>query len=76
MQSLKELILLELQITQTRQPLSILDKKRLSSTPVINEKKLLNMHKIDGAHLQCVNNNYAKFEYNGMNTFGVTDYTN
>ena len=22
------------------------------------------MHKIEGAHLQCVNNHYAKFEYN------------
>ena len=34
------------------------------------------MHKIDGAHLQCVNNQYAKFEYKGMKTLGVTDYTN
>ena len=25
-------------------------------------------HKIEGAHLQCVNNHYAKFEYKGMNT--------
>ena len=29
-----------------------------------------------GAHLQCVNNNYVKYEYKGMNTVGVTDYTN
>ena len=29
-----------------------------------------------GAYLQCVNNNYAKFRYKGMNTVGVTDYTN
>ena len=28
------------------------------------------------AHLQCVNNHYAKFEYRVMNTVGVTDYTN
>ena len=28
------------------------------------------MHKIGGAHLQCVNNHYAKFEYKGMNTVG------
>ena len=33
-------------------------------------------HKVEGAHLQCVNNHYAKFEYKGMNTVGVTDYTN
>ena len=33
-------------------------------------------HKTGGAHLQCVNNHYAKFEYKGMNTVGVTDYTN
>ena len=33
-------------------------------------------HKIEGTHLQCVNNHYAKFEYIGMNTVGVTDYTN
>ena len=33
-------------------------------------------HKIRGAHLQCVNNHYAKFEYKGMNAVGVTDYTN
>ena len=32
-------------------------------------------HNIGGAHLQCVNNHYAKFEYKGMNTVGVTDYT-
>ena len=24
------------------------------------------MHKIEGAHLQCVNNHCAKFEYKGM----------
>ena len=34
------------------------------------------MHTIGGAHLQCVNNLYAKFEYKDMNTVGVTDYTN
>ena len=48
-------------------------KKSLSSTPV---KKNWNVHKIGGAHLQCVNNHYAKFEYKGMNTVGVSDYTN
>ena len=39
-------------------------------------KELRNLHKIRGAHLQYVNNHYAKFEFKGMNTVGVTDYTN
>ena len=34
------------------------------------------MYKIEGAHLQCVNNYYAKSEYKRMKTVGVTDYTN
>ena len=34
------------------------------------------MHKIGGAHLQCVNNHYVKFEHKVMNTVNVTDYTN
>ena len=29
-----------------------------------------------GAHLQCVNNHYAKFENKEMKTVGVADYTN
>ena len=33
------------------------------------------MHNIEGAHLQYVNNNKAKFELKGMKSFGVTDYT-
>ena len=32
--------------------------------------------KIGGAHLQCTNNHYGKFEYKWMKTVGVTDYTN
>ena len=28
------------------------------------------------AHLQCVNNHYAKLEYKVVNTVGATDYTN
>ena len=28
------------------------------------------MYKIGGAHLQCENNHYAKFEYKGMKTVG------
>ena len=30
---------------------------------------LSNMHKIRGAHPQCVNNYYAEFEYQGMKKF-------
>ena len=40
------------------------------------KKYLLNVHKMGGAHLRCVNNHYTKFEYKVMNTVGVTDYTN
>ena len=39
-------------------------------------KKTKQFHKMRGAHLQCLNNHYAKFEYKGLNTVGVTDYTN
>ena len=39
-------------------------------------KYLSNVHKIEGAHLQCMNNHQAKFEDKGMKTVGVTDYTN
>ena len=31
---------------------------------------------MEGAHLQCVKNHHVKFEYKGMNTDGVADYTN
>ena len=31
-------------------------------------KKIFMVHKIDGAHHQCVNNHYTKFEYKGMKT--------
>ena len=79
MQSLniKEWKLLELQqITQTRNHLSNSNKKSLSSRPLKDEKKYSwNVYKIEGAHLQCVNNNYVKYEYKGMNTAGVTNYT-
>ena len=50
--------------------------KCLSSTPIKNEKKMKPFHKVGGAHFQCVNNNYVKFEFKEMKTFGVTDYTN
>ena len=29
------------------------------------------MQKLEGAHVQCMNNHYPKFEYLGMKTFGV-----
>ena len=31
-------------------------------------KYLSNVHKMGGAHLQCVKNHYAKFEYKEMKT--------
>ena len=37
---------------------------------------IMNVHKIVGAHLQCMNNHYANFEYKGLNTVRVSDYTN
>ena len=51
-------------------------KKCLSSTPVKIIKYLSNVHKIGGAHLQCMNNHKAKFDYKEMKTVGFTDYTN
>ena len=78
MQSLnnKEGKLFELDITQIRHHLGILIKKCLSSRPPKMKSKLWNVHKIGCTNLQCVNNHYAKFEYKGMNTIGITDYTN
>ena len=43
-------------------------KKCLSSSHVKMSKYLSTVHKIGGAHLLCVNNHYAKFEYKGMKT--------
>ena len=39
-------------------------------------KCLSNVHKRGGAHVQCMNNYYVIFDYLGMKTVGVTDYTN
>ena len=67
----------ELQITQTILPLSILQKKKcLSSRPPKNKIKNHEMYTKKGAHLQCMNNYYAKIEYKGMKTVGVINYTN
>ena len=46
---------------------------KFNNTPKIY-KILSNAHIIGGAHLQCVNNHYAKFENKGMKTVGVTDH--
>ena len=52
-------------------------EKCLGLTALKNKKKYLsNVHKIGGTHLQCMNNNYARFEYKGEKTTRVTDYTN
>ena len=61
---IEERKLLKFQITQTRHHLSILDGK-MSKKHAQNIKYTL----------QCVNNHYTKFEYKGMKTFTVTDYT-
>ena len=37
---------------------------------------LSNVYKIRGAHLQCVNHHYAKFDYKRIKTVGVTDNLN
>ena len=78
MQSLnvKEWILLEFQFTLVKAPEAFRKGKNVCSTPFKIKKNKINVHKIEGANLQCVNNHYAKFEYKGMNTVGVTDYTN
>ena len=75
MQSLniKDRILFEFQITQTRQPLSISDgKKCLSSTPVKKVEKNIKR----AQNKRCTSSMCEKYEYKGMKTVGVTDYTN
>ena len=62
-------------INQT--PLRISDRKKFYvQHPSKMRKYLSNVHKIGGAHLQCVNNHYAKIENKEIKTVGVTDYTN
>ena len=63
MQSLniRECILLELQITQTRHHLkSILNRKMSMNKTPKNEKKYTNVHKTGGAYNKCVNNHYMQ----------------
>ena len=66
------------QITKDRHPQAFQMKKMSYqfNTPQKKRKYLSIMHKIVFAHLQCVNNHYAKFEYKGMLSGAVTKYTN
>ena len=52
------------------------EKMSMFNTRQKLKKYLSNVHKMGGTNLQHVNNHYAKFEYIGINTVGVTDYTN
>ena len=46
--------------------------KYLSSTDLKRIRKYLsNVQKLDGAHVQCMNKHYARFEYKEIKTFGV-----
>ena len=49
---------------------------KINTSPVKNVNFFSNVHKIEGGQLQCMDNHLAKFEYKGMKTIGVTDYTN
>ena len=67
---------LELQITQCKHPKDGIDV----IMPMFNNPKYIKCYqiwkKLEGAHLQCVNNHYAMFEYIGMKTLGSYNYTN
>ena len=56
--------------TQSRHSLSISDENKMSQ---FNTHR--NIHQIGVANIRCVNNQYAKFEYKGMKSVGVTDST-
>ena len=51
-------------------------KRSKFNTPKNERKYCRNVHKKVGAHLQSVNNHYAKLKYKEMKTLEVTDYTN
>ena len=56
--------MLELQITQTRNPLSILDEKKMAKFKTSKNKKMFIKFALKGeVHVQSMNNHYAKFEY-------------
>ena len=56
--------------------LEFLVLKGLETACMCNQDQTLIWTCVVGAHLQCVNNHYAKFEYKKIKTVGVTDYTN
>ena len=60
--NIKKCKLFELQITQSKHPLSISDGK-MSKFNTPQYEKLSDVHKIKGAHLRSVNNHYTKYEY-------------
>ena len=66
--NIKECKLLELQITQTRHPLSILQKKMSKFMTPKSDEKSRNVYKIRGAQLQCIKSHYANFKYKGKKT--------
>ena len=74
-QSLCSLKIREEQITQTRTPRRIWNGKKCLSSTALKRYYISNVHKIGCAHVQFVNNHYAKFECKGMKIIGVTDYT-
>ena len=47
-----------------RHPLSIWNEEKMSKFNSLKIKRIFsNVIKIEGAHVQCMNNHYAKFEY-------------
>ena len=71
--NIKEWKALELQITQARHPLSTSGgKMSMFKSPKIR-KYLSNVHIIKAAHVQCMSNHSAKFEYKGMKTVRVKE---
>ena len=74
MQSLniKEWKLWELQITQTMTPSKHFEPKNVFKFKTPQNDFLWNVQKIGGAHIQWVNNHYAKFEYKGMKKLQIT----
>ena len=58
-------------------PLSFSVGKKISKVNSPKNKKMFIKYAQKGeAHVQCMNNHYAKFEYLGIKTLGVTDNTN
>ena len=70
--NIKEWKFSELQIAWTRNHLSIsIEKMSKGKTPQKWKKKTTcNVHKTGRSHVQCLINQYAKFEYKSINTVG------